>query len=40
LTRVPYGVVHHETVILPDRVHDPAYHRENIPPEMYVPPLF
>jgi polyphosphate kinase len=40
LTQVPYGSVHHETVILPDRIHDPAYHRESIPPEMYVPPLF
>jgi hypothetical protein len=24
LTQVPYGDVHHETVILPDRVHEPA----------------
>jgi polyphosphate kinase len=40
LTQVPYGNVHHETVTLPDRVHDPAYHRERIPPDMYVPALF
>src|ERR1700744_2011706 len=40
LTQVPYGNVHHETVVLPDRVHDPKYQREQIPPEMYVPPAF
>ena len=37
LTQVPYGEVHHEPVLLPDRVYDPAYRREQIPPEMYVP---
>jgi polyphosphate kinase len=37
LTQVPYGEVHHEPVVLPERIHDPAYHREQIPPEMYVP---
>jgi polyphosphate kinase len=40
LTRVPYGEVHHDTVNLPDRQHDPAYRREKIPPEMYVPSRF
>jgi len=40
LTRVPYGQVQHDTVILPDRAHDPKYRREQIPPEMYVPSLF
>ena len=40
LTQIPYGEVHREAVILPDRVHDPKYQREQIPPEMYVPPLF
>jgi polyphosphate kinase 2 len=40
LTRVPYGDVSHEPVILPNRVHDPAYQRERIAPEMYVPSLF
>src|ERR1700749_3087748 len=37
LTQIPYNEVHREAVILPDRVHDPKYHREQIPPEMYVP---
>jgi hypothetical protein len=27
-------------VMLPDRVQDPAYRRETIAPEMYVPELF
>jgi polyphosphate kinase len=40
LTQIPYREVRHEPVLLPDRVHDPKYHREQIPPEMYVPPLF
>jgi polyphosphate kinase len=40
LKQVPYGQVQHEPVILPDRVHDPKYHREQIPPEMYVPTVF
>jgi polyphosphate kinase 2 len=40
LKQVPYDAVHHEPVILPDRVHDPKYHREQIPPEMYVPAQF
>src|ERR1700761_477993 len=37
LTQVPYGQVDHEIVTLPERKHDPAYHREQIPPEMFVP---
>src|SRR6201992_2221441 len=37
LKQVPYGEIRHDSVILPDRVHDPKYHREQIPPEMYVP---
>ena len=40
LKKVPYGQVQHDPVILPDRVHDPKYHREQIPQEMYVPSLF
>jgi polyphosphate kinase len=40
LTQVPYGSVHHDTVVLPDRQHDPAYQRERISPEMYVPARF
>ena len=40
LTQVPYGELHHEPVVLPDRIYDPAYQREKISPEMYVPKLF
>jgi polyphosphate kinase len=40
LTQIPYGEIRHEPVLLPDRVHNPAYHREKIPPEMYVPKQF
>jgi polyphosphate kinase len=37
LAQIPYGDVHRETVVLPERLRDPAYHREAVPAEMYVP---
>jgi polyphosphate kinase 2 (PPK2 family) len=37
LTQIPYGEVRHDPVVLPERIHDPAYHREKIAPDMYVP---
>ena len=40
LQHVPYREIHHDAVSLPDRIHDPAYHREKIPEEMYVPAIF
>ena len=40
LTQIPYNETHHEAVVLPDRVYDPAYRREKIPPDMYVPARF
>jgi len=40
LTQIPYSEVRHEPVVLPRRIHDPAYHRETIPAEMYVPDRF
>jgi polyphosphate kinase len=40
LTQIPYGEVHHEPVVLPARIHDPAYRRDQISPEMYVPARF
>jgi polyphosphate kinase len=40
LTQIPYGDIRHEPVVLPNRVHDPAYHREKIAPEIYVPKVF
>ena len=40
LTQVPYEEIPHENPVLPARVHDPNYHRETIPKEMYVPDLY
>jgi polyphosphate kinase len=40
LTQIPYDMVKHQPVILPERVRDPAYQREKITPEMYVPARF
>jgi len=37
LEQMPYKEVQHQPVVLPDRVYDPAYRREKVPPEMYVP---
>ena len=37
LTRIPYQEVPHEKPVLPARVHNPEYHRNPVPPEMYVP---
>jgi polyphosphate kinase len=40
LTQVPYGDVTHPNVVLPDRIHDPAYAREKIPEELFVPKIY
>jgi polyphosphate kinase len=40
LTQIPYQAVPHATVVLPQRVRNPDYHRGPIPKEMYVPDLF
>jgi len=40
LTQIPYAEIRHEPVVLPGRIHDPAYRRETIPPYMYVPKQF
>ena len=37
LTRIDYQAVPHEKIVLPPRAHNPDYHREPIPHEMYVP---
>jgi polyphosphate kinase len=37
LEQIPYSEVPHPPVILPERVHNPDYHRGPVPPEMYVP---
>ena len=40
LTQIPYNELRHQPVVLPERVRDPSYHRDQIPPEMYVPAIF
>jgi polyphosphate kinase 2 len=40
LTQIPYQAVPHKTVVLPDRVRNPDYHRGPIPKKMYVPESF
>jgi polyphosphate kinase len=40
LTQIPYNELRHEPVVLPERVRDPAYHRDQIPPDMHVPSIF
>jgi polyphosphate kinase len=40
LSQIPYQDVPHEQVVLPDRVRDPAYHRDQIPSEMHVPSVY
>ncbi len=37
LSMFPYGDVPHEDVALPDRVFNPDYERDVLPPELYVP---
>lgn len=40
LSQVPYEEVQRDPVILPPRVHNPGYYREEQPEEMYVPAVF
>jgi polyphosphate kinase 2 (PPK2 family) len=40
LTQIPYQTIPHVDPVLPPREHDPSYHREVIPKEMYVPDLY
>jgi len=40
LQQIPYREIHRDPVVLPDRIHDPAYRREKIPQEMYVPSTY
>jgi polyphosphate kinase 2 len=40
LTQIPYEEIPHVNPILPERVHNPDYHRTPIPREMYVPDLY
>ena len=40
LSLIPYGDVPHEEISLPDRVFNPDYERDVLPPELYVPQLY
>ena len=40
LTQIPYGEVAHPGVALPERIYDPAYAREKIAEEMFVPRVY
>jgi polyphosphate kinase len=40
LTQIPYNEIRREPIVLPERVRDPSYYREETPPEMYVPAIF
>ena len=40
LTQIPYNEIRREPVVLPERVRDPSYSRDQVPPEMYVPAIF
>jgi polyphosphate kinase len=40
LTQIPPGQVRHETIALPERVHNPNYLRAPVPKELFVPALF
>lgn len=40
LGQIPYGEVEHPIVELPERVHNPDYVRQPLPPELYVPSIY
>jgi polyphosphate kinase 2 len=40
LARIPYQEIPHETVVLPERVHNPNYLRGPLPKELYVPAVY
>ncbi len=40
LSQIPYKEVHRDSVILPARVHNPGYYRDDLPDEMYVPEIY
>jgi len=40
LTTIPYDVVRHDEITLPERAHSPDYEREPIPKSMYVPAVY
>jgi len=40
LSQVPYEEVARDPIVLPERVHNPDYHRKPVPPEMFVPEIY
>jgi polyphosphate kinase 2 len=40
LAQIPYQEVPHDTVVLPERVHNPDYHRGPLSKELYVPAVY
>jgi polyphosphate kinase 2 len=40
LSQLPYNEVTHQSIILPDRERQPDYHRNPVPPDMYVPSVY
>jgi polyphosphate kinase 2 len=40
LSLIPYQEVQHQPVVLPPREHNPDYHRDPIPKDMYVPSVY
>jgi polyphosphate kinase len=40
LGQVPYQEVEREPIVLPERVFNADYHRQAVPPEMYVPAVY
>jgi polyphosphate kinase len=40
LAQIPYTEIPREPVVLPERVHNPEYHRAPVPREMYVPAIY
>jgi len=40
LSQVPYEEVKRDPIVLPERVHNPEYHRNPVPPEMFVPEVY
>ncbi|MEI6803972.1 MAG: polyphosphate kinase 2 [Burkholderiales bacterium] len=40
LSQVPYGEIEHPPVVLPERVHNPDYHRNPVPKDMFVPAVY
>ena len=40
LSQIPYERIDHDEIALPPRVHNPDYHREPSPKQMYVPAIY